>query len=203
MPSTQLNDKQAKKILMKWPTRPSWPQPSGKGSWVQGQPKQGNATGPRLSSPGAKLYTTQPDGLWVYFQGRDSCDVVVVEVCGSVQNMNDKRVRYIPASHSVILRCASDWLIEEITIVGGGRIKRWEAAGTFGKRPRRDLDIPVRYLRVLYALPNDIYRTWGTNHVPTGYEFFCPHSALNSYTSQKMQRFLRQMSLASHFYTKV
>ena len=69
-------------------------------------------------------------------------------------------------------------------------------------KSKASVAVPVRHLRVLYALPDDLYREWAKEHVPTGYEFFCPHSSLDSYTSQKMQEFLGQMSIASQFYLK-
>ena len=63
--------------------------------------------------------------------------------------------------------------------------------------------IPVRHLRVLYALPKRLYETWCRQHTPTGYEFFCPHSSLDSYSSKKMQTFLAQLSIAAQFYTRL
>jgi hypothetical protein len=159
MSREKLSDKEAKKVLLKWPTRTKlWPAPEGRGFWIQGQPKNGECSGPRLSSPGAKLFATQPDGLWIHFNGHQSCDIVAIEVCGTIQNLNDKRSRYIPASHSLVLKCASAWLEEEIAIQKGGKRSRWEAAVTFNGKPSGDLSIPVRHLRVLYAIPNVIYQ---------------------------------------------
>lgn len=205
MAKPRLSDAEAKRILLKWPKRTSklWPPPGGKGFWLQAQPKSGDAAGPRLSSPGATLFSTQPDGLWVHFNGNRSCDLVTVEVCGTVQNLNDKRSRYIPSSHSIVLNCGLAWLTEETRIQGGGQRPRWEAAKTFDSRPNESLSVPVRHLRILYSLPNDIYKEWCPVHIPTGYEFFCPHSSLDSYNSQTMQTFLRQMSIASQFYKRL
>jgi len=204
MSNKKLSDKQAKKVLLKWPNRTKlWPPPSGRGYWIQGQPRQANATGPRISSPGAKLFNTQPDGLWAHFQGDTSCDVVAIEVCGTIQNLNDKRSRYIPASHSLILRCPLDWLEEKITVQKGGKFPRWKAAGTFDTKPGQELMVPIRHLRVLYGIPNALYDEWSRQHTPTGYEFFSPHSSLHTYNSPAMQAFLRQMSSANHFRTKV
>jgi len=204
MAKKKLKDAEAKKILLKWPTRTKtvWPAPGGKGYWVRGQPKDGSATGPKLSSPGAKLFTTQPDGLWIHFADTAYCDVVAVEVCGTVPNLNDKRSRYIPATHSLVLQVSPDWFEEQIKVQKGSQKPRWEAVVTIQKKPSEDLRLPIRHLRVLYALPNDIYHSWCSQHTPTGYEFYCPHSSLDSYKSGKMQRFLRQMSVASQFYVK-
>jgi hypothetical protein len=206
MDSQKLSDAEAKLILLKWPTRTSelWAPPGGRGYWIRGQPGWGLHPGPRLSAPGASLFHTQPDALWVYFRHIKSdrfCDVVAVEVCGTVQNLNDKRSRYIPANHSVMLECKKEWFEEKVK-VHKGRQPRWKAAKTFKYAPKADRSYPIRHLRILYALPNDVYHTWSKEHVPTGYEFFCPHSSLQSYNSQKMQAFLRQMSIASQFYVK-
>ena len=201
MPATKLSDNEAKQILLGWPGRTKhWPPPNGIGYWIRTQPKSGTRPGPTLSSPGASLFHTQPDGMWAHFREAESCDVVVIEVCGTAQNLNDKRSRYIPASHSVVLNCSRAWLLEHIPTKAGGTAARWDASGCFANEPSQDIFVPVRYLRVLYALPDDLYHNWCYEHVPTGQEFFCPHSSLTSFTAQKMQKFLRQMSIASQFY---
>lgn len=200
----KLSDAEAKTVLLTWPNRTKlWPPPTGRGFWIRGQPKQGLQAGPRLSSPGAKLFSTQPDGLWVHINDPASCDVVAVEVCGTIQNLNDKRSRYIPASHSLILICGLDWLEEKITVQKGGKWPRWKAAGTFASKPSEDLRLPIRHLRVLYGIPNTLYDRWCRDHTPTGYEFFCPHSSLLTYNSRPMQTFLRQMSSAAQFRVRV
>lgn len=200
MTKNKLSDSEAKTILLQWPRRTKlWPPPNGRGFWLRGQPKEGSAAGPRLSSPGASLFTTQPDGLWIYFHSSTSCDVVAIEVCGTIQNLNDKRSRYIPASHSLIVTCSCAWLMEPIPVQRGGSIARWRACRTFASQPTNDLSVPIRHLRVLYAIPNDTYHKWCREHTPTGYEFFCPHSSLATYSSPAMQRFLERMSSASQF----
>jgi hypothetical protein len=198
-----LTDRQAKRILSRWPSRTKrlWRVAGGKGYWTRATPKTGSVAVPRLKSPGAALFTTQPDGMWVYVQGMEFADAIVVEVCGSIQNLNDKRSRYIPASHSLVLACPLQWLLEPTTIQRGGRAPRWRAMRTLHK-PRVDLIAPIRHLRVLYALPSSLYDRWVPNHVPTGYEFFCTHKSLSGYNSQKMQMFLRQMSMTSSFLTR-
>lgn len=204
MAKKKLKDAEAKAILLKWPSSTSsvWPSPQGDGRWIQAQPVAGKAKSPRISSPGAKLFNTQPDGLYVYFNGESSCDLVVIEVCGSIQNLNDKRSRYYPSSHSIVLNCSRNWLCEPVQVQGGGRKARWDVAKSVELEPKTDWALPVRHLRVLYSLPNELYSAWCPDHVPTGYEFFCPHSSLDSYNSQKMQGFLARMSIATQFYEK-
>lgn len=203
MATSKLSDGAAKAILLKWPGRTKlWPPPFGTGYWIRAQPKVGTVSGPRLSAPGAVLFRTQPDGMWVHFRSTESCDVVAIEVCGTVQNLNDKRSRYIPASHSVVVACSCRWLQEHTATKAGGKAARWKASACFDHEPTEDIEVPVRHLRVLYALPDALYHQWCREHVPTGYEFFCPHSSLSSYNGQKMQRFLKRMSIASQFYVR-
>jgi hypothetical protein len=114
-------------------------------------------------------------------------------------NLNDKRSRYIPASHSLVLQCPEAWFDELVPVQKGGEMPRWEAAASIDQTPGAR-SIPIRFLRVLYALPNPTYEKWVPSHTPTGSEYFCPQSSLDSYRSQKMQTFLRQMSVASQFY---
>jgi hypothetical protein len=203
MPTNKLSDGEAKTILLGWPGRTKiWPPPGGSGFWIRAQPKFRVKAGPTLSAPGASLFHTQPDGMWVHFRNDESCDVVVVEVCGTAQNLNDKRSRYIPASHSVVVRCSLSWLQEHIPTKAGASAPRWEASRCFAKEPTIDIAVPVRHLRVLYTLPDKLYHKWCAEHVPTGQEFFCPHSSLNGFNGQKMQVFLKQMSMSSQFYVQ-
>jgi hypothetical protein len=137
--------------------------------------------------------------MWAHFNDDIACDIVAVEVCGTIQNLNDKRSRYIPGSRSLVLECSEAWLKEDVSVQKGGRIERWKAAGSWQAEPFGNIRIPIRHLRVLYGIPNSIYMKWSREHSPTGYEFFCPHSSLQTYNSQAMQRFLRQMSIESQF----
>lgn len=197
----KLSDKMAKKILRKWPTRTKVWTPTLAGWWLRAQPVEVGATGPRFRAPGAILFKTQPDGLWLYLRPEERyADAVVVEVCQSVQNLNDKRSRYMPATHSLVVECPRRWLVAEISVQRGGLQPRWRAARTFESQPTERLIVPVRFLRVLYALPNAVYRKWMPGHVPAGYEYFMPHSSLDSYPSPAMQRFLRRLTLSSHAY---
>lgn len=186
-----LIDREAKTILLGWPTRTTiWPTPGGVGYWLRGQPTvSGSAPGPRITAAGATMFKTQPDALWAYFSSDAFCDLVAIEVCGSIQNLNDKRSRYVDSGHSVLLACHLDWLKAEIGLTNGGKRPRWKASGTIPHEPTKDLQFPVRYMRVLYSLPNDLYDQWCPNHIPSGHEFFCRHSSLNSCNSKTMQPF--------------
>jgi len=206
MAKAKLTDSEAKKILLRWPgrTKTLWSTPAGSGFWLRAQPNTGSAvkTSPRIRVPGSKLFATQPDAMWVFLHGSDFADVVCVEVCGTASNLNDKRSRYSAAVRSLVLQCPLKWLLAHTTIQKGRTSARWEAARSISKKPAGDLTLPIRFPRVLYALPKDLYPKWCENNVPGGHEYFCRHSSLDSYNSQKMQLFLRQLSFASHFHTK-
>jgi hypothetical protein len=203
MAKKKLTDKEAKAILKAWPRSGTklWLPPGKKGAWIRALPKDGRSKAPRIKSPGSKLYSTQPDGLWVYFDDAKWCDVVVVEVCGTVQNLNDKRSRYFPTGHSLLLEVPGAWADESVTARGKSKKTRRELAETIPAIQGDQREIPIRHLRVLYALKNSDYKSWTPNHIPSGYEYFIRHSSLDSYTAPEMQAFLRQMSIASQFYT--
>jgi hypothetical protein len=121
---TKLSDAQAKVLLRGWPSHrgdvvrsDAWPTPHGKGAWLRAQPPEtASKPGPRPRSPGAKLFSTQPDGLWVWFGPEAQfADVLVIEVCGTAQNLNDKRSRYGPTTMSLLLITPRRWLLSEVS----------------------------------------------------------------------------------------
>ncbi len=200
----KLTDAQAKKILERWPQRTNklWKPPGGKGFWLRACPSAGVAAYPHLSTPGAENFRTKPDGLYVFFHNFSFCDVVCIESCGTAQNLYDKRSRYSLASHSLLLVCNKEWLLETISVQRGTHKTRWEAARTFSSKPRnKTLRLPVRHLRVLYTLEDNLYKSWKKNHVANGHEYYCRHSSLDTYNSPATRLFLRGMSLESHFRT--
>lgn len=208
---TKLSDAQAKQLLRGWPSHSgdvvrsdAWPTPHGKGAWLRAQPPDtASRPGPRLRAPGATLFTTQPDGLWVWFGPEAQfADVLAIEVCGTAQNLNDKRSRYGPTTTSLILSTSKRWLKREVGTRGGGKKTRQALAAMEGLRVDHDLLVPVRWLQVLYALPNDVYKSWTAEQIPGPHEYFCRHSSMGSYNSQAMQAFLARMTLRSHFLTE-
>ena len=145
MPPDMLGDREGKDILLGWPTRTKklWAVPGGRGFWLQAQPKpQGDrARTPTISVPGAKLFKTQPDGMWAYLKHPEFADVVVVEISGSVQNLNDKRSRYAANVRSMILECPLSWLQETVALQRGGLAPRWEACRTISQAPIEEEEI--------------------------------------------------------------
>src|SRR5690349_6378395 len=125
-----MSDAEAKAIMVKWPVRTSlmWSVGNGEGYWIRARPKDSKVPAPTLYAPGASLFNTQPDGLWVLFYENNYCAVVAIEVCGNGQNINDKRSRYIPSNHSFILGCSLKWLEENVTVQKGGILPRHSAS---------------------------------------------------------------------------
>ena len=201
MSKTKLTDAEGKARLRLWPDKTGiWTLPDARPTWMRGQPSDLQSRAPSLAIPGTRLFKTQPDGLWIRFAGASYCDLVVVEVCGTFQNLNDKRARYLHTAYSILLHCPRTWLARKIPTRGTGERARWEIAG-FAREPSRDRRIPVRTIRTLFALPNKLYNKWRDNIAPAGHEYFCQHSSLASFTASPMQRFLKGMAPAHHYYT--
>jgi hypothetical protein len=200
-----VSDDKARELLLKWPNHPGalWEAPDGTCMWLRAWPRPDGprVSAPMIGSPRASHFRTRPDGMWLNLGKRGIVDAFCVECCGTIQNLNDKRSRYFVVASSLAVSCGKNWLREECTLHGKGRHPRWEHLG-LARKPGTAWNLPVRYLRVLYAIPDKDYDGWVTNNVPAGFEFFCRHSSLGSYASQRMQNFLRQMSPSIHFYTQ-
>lgn len=205
MAAPKLKDADAKAVLLKWPTRTSklWDPPTGSGYWIRAQPRDTNSkiATPTLRTPGSSLFKTQPDGMWAFLNNSVYADVICVEVCGTQQNLNDKRSRYAADVRSLVLNCPLKWLTEAIALQKAGTSPRWQACGSIPACPTEELNVPVRFLRVLFALPNELYKAWTAENIPDGHEYYCRHSSLDSYNSQNTQAFVSQMAIRNHFLT--
>jgi hypothetical protein len=205
------SDAEGKEILRNvdfWPMRTQhWGVACATEYWIRCRPNDKNdeRAYPTLSLPGANLFKTQPDGMWVYFRALRCADVLAIEVCGSMQNLNDKRSRYLSTGTGLVLIVPTDWFTRPVAVQHGTRLPRVEAAGCFKNVsfPANDaVSLPVRFLRALFVIPDQDYGPWMKNHVPAGHEFFMKHSSLKTGTSQSTQRFLAGMSFQAHFCTR-
>jgi hypothetical protein len=201
-----LTDAQAKAKLRTWPTVTGiWTRSDDTTRWLRAQPPVAGVTGPRLEVPGAGAFLTQPDALWITFGIRPSdtaavatfADCVVVESCGTTQNFSDKRSRYAPRTTSLVVKLPVAWLDATVTVQSGAvRQRREVLRGQLP--PTEDVSLPLRHLRVLYALPNDngppsLYERVTKAMALDGHEYVCPQIVLGSYTGQPMQKFLKRM----------
>lgn len=195
-----LTDAQAKQILdIKWPRRTNaWPIPAYRGYWIKACPTV--APQPYIHPAGATVLTTSPDGMYLFAHIPSGfVDVIVIEVCCTNQNFNDKRSRYTPVSGNIHVTMPLGWLESRVTIQNGGIRKYWDASGWFAQKPTQDVRLTIRHLRVLFVLTDTDYSNFGINHLPAGHEYFCRHRDLSQVTHQDMQRFVKGMALMNHF----
>ncbi|MGO9837230.1 MAG: hypothetical protein ACLP1X_23795 [Polyangiaceae bacterium] len=182
-----------------WPKKPAklWSASITGAAWLRGQPPDGKATGPRFMTVGMSDYKTHPDALYVCLSAGDRpfADCVAIEATGSAQNFQDKRSRYGPTSASRLLHCPLKWLLGK-----AGAQKRWQAVAGLAAAPADDLVLPVRLLRSLYFLKDDLYDEWTETGVPEPHEFVARYSSVKSIYAKQMRTFLERMTLRNHFY---
>lgn len=136
-------------------------------------------------------------------------DCVVIESCGTEQNLFDKRSRYAARTTSTLLELRRSWLEEEIRLPGrGGPLRSRGSAlgGTLGDlRERERVVLPVRHLRVLYALPDEgpqsLLARVRNRMTFEAHEFVCPQRLLTQWNLGGMQDFLKRMAPDVAFYT--
>ncbi|PJE20465.1 MAG: hypothetical protein CK431_26930 [Mycobacterium sp.] len=100
---------------------------------------------------------------------------------------------------SMLVTCTLTWLREEIAVQKGGRFPRWEAAETFTSEPTSPIELPVRAVRVLFALPQPIFETWRKYGMGAAHEYYCPIQSLEQHKGQRMQRLLKRMAPDAHY----
>jgi len=166
--------------LRTWPQHPPGLADHGMAAgatWLRARP--GNADDPYLKMPGTTRLRTIPDGLWLCFGGteRDAyVDIFAIEACSSFPNLHDKRSRYAPSMHSWLATCPVDWLLSPVSAVNW--TPRWQHTGLLQNAPTKPLVLPVRDVRVMYALTPRQYEGFSTTQVPHAHEFFAPIAAL-------------------------
>lgn len=188
-------------MFQSWQEQPGWLwRGHGRNSqWFRARPKNNHssAKAPSISYPRAEKFHTWPDGLWLNLGQRGVVDVFSVEVCGSIQNLHDKRSRYSSVGGGLTIFCPKAWLLEEVTIYGRQRKPRFQHLGL--SRVSTDWHLPIRYLRVLYALPDNKMKDWRENIVPASHEYFAGHSLLRPVVAGRLRRFLEDMDPKHHF----
>jgi hypothetical protein len=206
MPSKRLSDGDAKTVLRGWPLCPGTKLMPGS-QWLRAQPPDGSTVGPRLIRPASTEFTahTQPDGLWVSFLRRqgyarpDAVSVFAVEVSRTAQNLADKRSRYAPGHAALLVSVTRGWLLGDVPRPNSGTRPRWELADVFDDEPTEDLFLPVRSVRVLFAVPNDgsrLYQQLRGALALEAHEYLAPHSAL-SHTNPNLRELVSRI-LAPH-----
>jgi hypothetical protein len=105
-------------------------------------------------------------------------DIFAIEACGSLQNLLDKRSRFAPSTHSMLAVCPVPWLLASVTPTEP--TPRWQATGVMRHQPSLPLVLPVRDIRVMYALKKRHYDGFAQHQVPHAHEYFLPMDALTA-----------------------
>lgn len=205
---TTLNDRQAKQRLGKWPNESKiWSPPNSRVYWLRAQPAGTNVRAPRLTVPGSLVFQTQPDGLWLslgvergdtHAEARFA-DCIVIESCGNLANLYDKRSRYAARTTSLVVDIRRVWLDQEVVTRGQGGPLRARRE-LLGGELEADVMLPVRSLRTLYAVPDSLYARARGGMILEAHEFMCAQKGLGQYTGKPMQRFLKGMGQHRQWY---
>lgn len=194
--------------LRAWPQRP----PGLGGStlnakrWLRGRPAEINGSShPFLKLPGSQRLRTLPDGLWLNFGGTADepyVDIFAIEACGSLTNLLDKRARFAPSTNSLLAVCPTPWLLGPTSF--SDPTPRWRCTGVMRGEPTQPLILPVRDIRVLYALKARHYAGLLQTHAPQPHEYFLPMEKLvakGAPDDPQIQALVARTSTAAHFLT--
>jgi hypothetical protein len=170
--------------LSKWPQRPPGAPRSARqaGTWLRARPGAPSEPGqPYLKLPGSNTFRTIPDGLWLHFSPDPDdrwADILCIEACGSVPNLQDKRARFAPSTSSLLAVCPLRWMLEPAE--ASEPTPRWHMMRLLRTEPTEALVLPVRDIRVLYGLKLRHYESVARAQVPHPHEYFCPIEALTA-----------------------
>jgi hypothetical protein len=191
--------------LRAWPQRPPGAvrSPKQPGTWLRGRPGAARADAspsgqPFLKLPGSATYRTLPDGLWLHFSPDPLdhyADILCIEACGSVANLQDKRARFAPSTGSLLVVCPLRWMLEPVE--PGDPTQRWRLIRMLRAEPREALVLPVRDVRVLYGLKERHYQGFARHQMPQPHEYFCPMEALTAERSHEQPELTALISRAS------
>jgi hypothetical protein len=194
--------------LRDWPQRPPGlaRSPRQRESWLRGRPTETNGSAhPFLKLPGSQRLRTLPDGLWLNFAGTPQepyVDIFAIEACGSLTNMLDKRARFAPSTNSLLAVCPVPWLLGPTSTADP--TPRWRGTGVLRAEPTQPLIVPVRDVRVLYALKARHYNGLLLCHVPLPHEYFLPMDKLvakDAPEDPQIQALVARTAAAAHFLT--
>jgi len=118
-----------------------------------------------------------------------------------LQNLLDKRSRFVPSTHSLLAVCPVPWLLAPVA--ANDPMPRWRATGVFRHEPAVPAAIPVREMRVLYGLKDHHYAGFTRHQLPHAHEFFVPMKTLteeNSKDNPRLRALLERASVSANFY---
>lgn len=191
-----------------WPQTPPGLEntdPLVRGAWLRARPcAADDAEGPSVKIPGARRMRTFPDGLWFWFGGTAEdpyVDLFAIEVCGSLQNLLDKRSRYAPSLHSLLATCPASWLRRGLPEYDD--VPRWRMTGLLEDEPSAPLVLPVRDIRVFYALKPRLFRDFAAHNIAHAHELFAPIDILldeAGWRAPGLSRFLGHAARRANFW---
>jgi hypothetical protein len=159
---------------------------------------------PFLKFPGSSRLRTLPDGLWLNFGGSPAepfVDIFAIEACASISNLLDKRSRFAPSTHSLMAVCPVPWLLAPITPTDP--TARWVATGVLRAAPETALVLPIRDIRVMYALKTEHYDGFAESQIPHAHEYFVPMERLtrtNAHLDPQIQALVARASVTTNFF---
>jgi len=199
-------DALVKARLREWPQHPPGllPRPNHQETWLRGRPTYDvGGCHPFLKLPGSDRLRTLPDGLWLNFAGSPEepfVDIFAVEACLSLQNLLDKRSRFSASTHSLLAVCPVPWLLAPV--MATDQTPRWRATGVLLHEPALPFVLPVRDIRVLFALANRNYAGFMKHQLPHAHEYFAPMETLMESESDKnpaLQALLARATASANF----
>jgi hypothetical protein len=189
--------------LRRWPQRP--PGAPARPGWLRGRPTEIDcANHPFLKLPGSNRLRTLPDGLWLHFGGTPAepfVDILAIEACSTLPNLLDKRSRFAPSTQSLLAVCPVPWLLGPTA--PGDATPRWRSTGVMREAPTQTFTLPVRDVRVFYALTRRNYRNLARCHVPHPHEYFLPMEALvaeDATDNPELCALFARASIAANFF---
>lgn len=208
MTSFQTMDAYVRERIRAWPQTPPGLEQAdarGRGVWLKARPGPAlENDAPSLKIPGASRMRTFPDGLWLWFGGNQAdpyVDIFAIEVCGSLQNLLDKRSRYTPSLHSLLVSCPGIWLRRPVS--DQDATPRWQRIGLFDTVPETAMALPVRDMRVLYALKTKHFREFAACNIAHAHELFAPVDILvdeTGWQTPALRQFLFHAARRANFW---
>jgi hypothetical protein len=192
--------------LRQWPQRPPGlaATPDGRDGWLRGRPSDTpESNKPFLKLPGSDRFRTLPDGLWINFGGsvrEPFVDIFAIEACSSLTNLLDKRSRFAPSTHSLMVVCSPVWLMAPVS--PQDPTPRWRITRVLRAPPVEPLVLPVRDVKVMYALKTRHYEGFASSQVPHAHEYFVPMDALtakDAHHSKAIQSLVARAAITANF----
>ena len=128
-------------------------------------------------------------------------DLFAIEVCGTMQNLLDKRSRYAPSLHSLLVCCPAPWLNRPVPDYGS--VPRWQLTGLLEQPADHPLILPVRDMRVLYALKPRQFQDFAEHHIAHAHELFAPIDILTTpsgWRDPALRQFLARAARRANFW---